>query len=54
MYPLLLDKNQKQMSVIYSTIEEAVSGIRTVKSFAMEDREIKRFSDDLRFVATML
>lgn len=41
-----VDKNQKQMSVIYSTIEEAVSGIRTVKSFAMEDREIKRFSDE--------
>ena len=38
-----VDDNQKQMSIIYNTIEESVSGIRTVKSFAMEDKEVSRF-----------
>lgn len=38
-----VDKNQKQMSVIYNTIEESVSGVRTVKSFSMEKKEVDRF-----------
>lgn len=38
-----VDDNQKQMSVIYNTIEESVSGVRTVKSFSMENKETERF-----------
>ncbi len=41
-----VDKNQKQMSIIFNTIEESITGIRTVKSFSMEEREIKRFEKE--------
>ncbi len=38
-----VEKNQKQMSTIYNTIEESITGIKTVKSFSMEKKEIARF-----------
>lgn len=41
-----VEKNQKQMSVIYNTIEESITGIKTVKSFSMEQKEINRFEKE--------
>lgn len=41
-----VERNQKQTSIIYNTIEESITGIRTVKSFATEEKEIKRFNEE--------
>ncbi len=36
-------RNQQQVSRIYSTIEESITGIRVIKSFVREKYEIERF-----------
>lgn len=40
-----VQRNQKQMAVIYNTIEESITGIKVIKSFTGEDREIENFKN---------
>src|SRR5690606_32877524 len=44
----------ERWAAIYSRFNEVLSGIMTVKSFAMEDREKKRFLEDVKDANTVV